>query len=117
MREDFYLIGVGGGDESLGAVAQRGQDRPTTAGGSFHVDFVSRIALDPEKKSRAGYLFEAGVLDPQLVSLFGLEHDGDRHAQKMRANERETGFALQDGGFELTFKEAVNHCELPARRW
>ena len=65
----------------------------------FHVDFVARIALNPEEKGRAGNLLQAGVLNPKLIGLAGFERDGRRHTQKMRTDERESGFAFQDGGF------------------
>ena len=116
VGEGLHHIGVRRGREVFAGFAQRGKDRYRAAGDPFHVDFVARIALNAEEKGRAGDLFEAGVLNPKLVGFAGFERDGRRHAQKMGADERESGFALQDGGFALPFKGRVNHRELPARR-
>ena len=116
VGEGLHHVGLCGGGEALAAVAQRGKDRHGAAGDALHVDFVARVALDAEKKGRAGDLFEAGVLDPEFVGPAGFDGDGGRHAQEMGADERESGFALQDGGFALAFKGGVNDGELPARR-
>ena len=41
---------------------------------------------------------------------------GGRHATKLGANEREAGFAFEDGGFSLALEGTVDDRELPARR-
>ena len=116
VGKSLYLINFRGGGEAFATVAQRGKNRHVAAGDAFHVDFVARVFLHPKNECRTGNVFEAGVLDPKFVRPFRLDFNGGGHMPEVRANERESGFVLQNRGFALAFKGTVNERELPAGR-
>ena len=104
VRKIRYRINFRRGGKCFAAFTQRGKDRHFATVNTFHVDFIARTFFHPKNERGSGNVFEAGVLDPKLVHPFTFDFNGCGHPQKVRANQRESGFVFKNGGLTLVFK-------------
>ncbi len=98
------------------ACAQQREGGHVAQHGGFKADFSERIFLVADDDGLAGEIFEAAVLCPQLIGVFGIDVDGRRRVAEAVADEREADLVLADGGFALAVEDGVNERELPGGR-
>ena len=60
-------------------------------------------------------MFEAAVLDPQLIGVSWVDVDGGQLVTEAVADQGEAGLMLADGGLALALKARVDQRELPGR--
>ncbi len=104
VRKTGNFINLGRGVKAFAAIAQGDKVRHAAASNPFHIDFSSRALFHPKNECRAGNVFKPGVLDAQFVGPLWFDFNGGGDLSEVRANERQSGFVLENGRFTLAFK-------------
>ena len=98
VGEGFDEIDISCTGKLFAALAEAGEDGDVAADDVFEIDLGAGVVLVADGDGRAGDVFEAGVLDPELVGVAGIDGDGGGDVFDVGADDGETGFVLFDGG-------------------
>src|SRR5437764_11894411 len=98
------------------ALAKPREDRHVRADGIVESDFRRRVLLVADDDYCPRDVFEAAVLDPQLVGIARIDFDGGGEIAERVADQGQARHVFADRGVALTLEDGIDERELPERR-
>src|ERR1700674_2930673 len=118
MRESFHdeLLSWPGPPQLLPALPKLRKYWNIAEHQIFRVNLGSGTVLVTDDQSRTAYVFEAAILDPQLIRVLLIDRNRSGNVLELRTNQGESGFMLANGRLGLPLKRGIHHRELPSGR-
>src|SRR5579859_1727360 len=115
VGEDFDLIDIAWLAKFAATLAEPGEYGHMAANHVLEINFRHPARIVSDQDSRARDVLKAGVFDPKLIGVVGIDGNGGGHVAEFIMDQGESGLVLANGCFPLPVERGVDQCELPCR--